>query len=123
MEGQVLARAVRRAEIDDARRFVLYNIVTTYARLKPEEERRFEAELERDRNKEVRDMVITWEDALAESKTEGIQVGIQQGEALVLKRQLGRRYWPTLGFVVLQFLLNRVGVKFDPAVMILLKFA
>mgnify|MGYP000671093726 CR=1 FL=1 len=48
----------------------------------------FEAELERDRNKEVREMVITWEDALADSEARGIQTG----EALVLKRQLGRRY-------------------------------
>ena len=92
-------RAIRRAEVDDARRFVLFNIVETYARLKPEEERRFEAEIGRETNKEVQEMVITWEDALAASRTEGIQQGLEQGiergihqgEAAVLKRQLKRR--------------------------------
>ncbi len=88
-------RAIRRAEVDDHRRFVLVRIVDTYARLKPEEQRRFEAEIERDRNKEVRDMVITWEDALADSEARGVQLGmeqgIRQGKAALLKRQLRRR--------------------------------
>ncbi len=97
-------RAIRRAEIDDSRRFVLFRIVDTYARLKPEEQRRFDAEIERDRNKEVQDMVITWEEALTASKTEGIQLGLEQGvrqgleqgvrqgKVAVLKRLLKRRF-------------------------------
>ncbi len=85
-------RAIRGAEVDDSRRFVLVRIVDTYAKLRPEEERRFEAELERARNKEVQDMVITWEDALADSEARGLKLGFQQGEAWLLKRQLKRRF-------------------------------
>ncbi len=69
----------RSAEVDDKRRFVLFRVVDIYAKLKPDEQPRFEAELERHRNKEVQEMVITWEEALAASKTEGIQLGLEQG--------------------------------------------
>ncbi len=101
-------RAIRRAEIDDSRRFVLVRVVDTYARLKPEEQRRLEAELERDRNKEVQDMVITWEDAvaLADSEARGFQLGLEQGiqqgiqgEAALLKRLLKRRFGDLPGWV------------------------
>ncbi len=67
---------------------MLVRIVDIYAKLRPEEKRRFEAEIERDRYKEVRDMVITWEEALADSEARGIQLGLRA----VLKRQLKRRF-------------------------------
>jgi hypothetical protein len=84
-------KAVRRAELDEARSFELANIVATYIPLDPKEETRFEALIEQDANKEVQEMVITWEDALADSEARGEARGIQTGEALLLKRQLGRR--------------------------------
>ncbi len=37
-------------------------------------------------------MVITWEDALAASKAEGREAGLLQGEAVLLRRQLKRRF-------------------------------
>ena len=80
-------KAVRRAELDEARSFELANIVDTYIPLDPAEETRFEALIEQDTSKEVQEMVITWEDALADREARGIQTG----EALVLKRLLARR--------------------------------
>ncbi len=37
-------------------------------------------------------MVITWEDAHAASKAEGLEEGFVQGEATLLRRQLKRRF-------------------------------
>lgn len=85
-------RAVGRAAVNDAQRFLLANVVETYLKLDAQDEERFAAEIRRDTNKEVRDMVITWEDALAASKAEGIETGLLQGEAAVLRRQLKRRF-------------------------------
>ncbi len=97
-----------RAEVNEAQKFLLANEVETYLKLNPEDEERFAAEIRRDANKEVRDMVITWEDALAASHAkgmetgrlqgreqgleQGLQRGIQQGEASVLRRLLSRRF-------------------------------
>ncbi len=55
---------------------MLANVVNTYVRLSTEEKERFAAELEQEA-KEVQDMVITWEDALAESRAEGEARGRQ----------------------------------------------
>lgn len=84
-------RAIGRTDLESARRLVLANIVETYIRLRPAEQELFAAEIERESNKEVQNMVINWEDALAASKNEGLEQGILQGKASVLKRQLARR--------------------------------
>lgn len=85
-------RAVGRAAVNEAQKFLLGNVVETYLKLDPQDEERFAAEIRRDTNKEVRDMVITWEDALAASREEGLEAGLLQGEASVLRRLLKRRF-------------------------------
>ncbi|MCP4591754.1 MAG: hypothetical protein GY842_13525 [bacterium] len=79
-------RAVSRADVDDAQRFVLAKIVDIYVELKADDEKRFQAELEREANKEVSDMVITWDEALAEREARGEAKGVAKGvhEAIVL---------------------------------------
>lgn len=74
-------RAISRADVDDARRYVLARIVDVYVQLNETEAARFAAEVERESNEEVRRMVITWEDALAASKTEGKAEGKTEGKA------------------------------------------
>ena len=65
-------KAISRAEdLDVSRRYVLARIVYTYVELSKDEEERFTAELERESNKEVYDMVVTWEQALKASRAEG----------------------------------------------------
>ena len=85
-------KAVGRAEVNEAQKFLLANVVETYLKLTAAGEARFAAEVRRDANKEVLDMVITWEDALAASRAEGLETGLLQGEASVLKRLLRRRF-------------------------------
>ncbi len=72
-------RAISRVEVDDARRYVLAKIVDVYVQLSDTEAERFAVEVAQESNEEVRDMVITWEDALAASKTEGIVEGKAEG--------------------------------------------
>ena len=74
-------RAIRHADVDEARRFILATIVELYVELDEAQTRRYEAVLEQEGNKEVRDMVITWEDALASSRAEGKTEGKTEGKA------------------------------------------
>ena len=75
-------RAISRAESLDLRqRFLLARVVNTYVQLTGEDEERFFAELRREGNKEVRDMVVTWEEALAEREARGRAEGEARGRA------------------------------------------
>ncbi len=77
-------RAISRSGLNEAESFLLGNVVRTYLKLTQDAEQRFEKEMQRGSNKEVQDMVITWEEALAASKLEG--------EVSLLKRLLSRRF-------------------------------
>ncbi len=85
-------RAISRSELNDAEKFLLGNVVETYLKLTPDDEKRYQEEIQRSLNKEVQRMVITWEDAHKASKAEGLEEGFIQGEATLLKRLLGRRF-------------------------------
>jgi hypothetical protein len=64
--------AISRAKgLDLSRQYVLTRVVDNYLELSENESERFKAELERGANKEVRDMVVTWEEALEESRAKG----------------------------------------------------
>jgi hypothetical protein len=83
--------AVSRAEVDEARKMVLANIVETYVELSPEQKDRFAAEIHREERKEVREMQMTWADKLeAKGRAQGRAQGRDQGkiqgtrEAIVL---------------------------------------
>jgi hypothetical protein len=90
-------RAISRAKVDEARRYVLANVVDTYVQLNPEEDERFAGALASEANKEVSDMEITWEGALAAREKKGFDEGEAIGEAkatrkaiiLALNRRLG----------------------------------
>jgi hypothetical protein len=73
--------AIRRADIDNARRFLLARLVEIYVELDDAEAERYHAELDKQDNEEVREMVITWEETLAASKAEGEARGEARGEA------------------------------------------
>lgn len=65
-------RAIAQAEdLDVSRRYVLARIVNTYLKLDEDEQRCYDAELRREPNKEVIEMVVTWEEALASRETIG----------------------------------------------------
>lgn len=74
--------AISRAEgLDLSRQYVLKRVVDNYLELSENESERFSAELKRDVNKEVRDMVITWEEALEEREAKGEARGEARGKA------------------------------------------
>ncbi len=83
-------QAIGRAKhLDQNRRYILVKVVETYLKLNEIEERRFKAEMEREVNKEVREMVVTWEEALAESRAEGGTRAAQDADLRVAKRRFG----------------------------------
>lgn len=73
-------KAIRRVELPLAEAFVLDRVVDTQLQLNPAQKKRYR-ELERLEGKEVQEMVITWEDALAERYAKGRAEGEARGEA------------------------------------------
>lgn len=65
-------RAIRRpTDLDLSQRYALARIIDTYIRLDKGEAKAFAARLAEDQNKEVREMVVTWEEALADRQARG----------------------------------------------------
>jgi len=73
-------KAIRRAELPLAEAFVLDRIVDTQLTSSPAEGKRYR-ELEQREGKEVQEMVITWEDALADRYAKGRAEGEARGRA------------------------------------------
>ncbi|HEX9734925.1 MAG TPA: hypothetical protein VGG06_23375 [Thermoanaerobaculia bacterium] len=72
-------QAISHAPVDEARRFLLAKLVDLYVELDEAQRRRFVAETRKD--EEVRKMVITWEETLAEREARGVARGVALGEA------------------------------------------
>jgi hypothetical protein len=64
------SRSTRRADLDDARHFLLAEVVDLHVELDKEQPAKFDAELLTEGNKEVREMVITWEEHLADREAD-----------------------------------------------------
>ena len=87
-------RAIGQAkDLDDKRRYLMVKIVETYLQLDEIQQERFEAEMEQEVNKEALDMVVTWEEALAEREAKGRAEGeakaARQAVVLSAKRRFG----------------------------------
>ncbi len=83
-------RRVGRAEVDDARRFLLANIVETYIELDDAAQGEYEALLAEEGNEEVATMEMSWADTLkAEGKEEGRLEGMRALVADLLERRFG----------------------------------
>ena len=74
-------RAVERAKVNDSQRFMLATIVNRYVELKPEDKERYEMEIMSEDNKEVQQMLLTWDEALAQERAQGEAKGRTEGEA------------------------------------------
>ena len=81
--------AIRHADIDDDRRFLLAKLVEIYVELNEAETERYRAELTKQDNEEVREMVITWEETLAAREARGEARGLVASIMRVLNRRLG----------------------------------
>ncbi len=71
---------IHRRGLPLAQEYVLAKIVETTIDLDPEEQERYQ-ELERQHGKEVHEMAVTWEEALAERESLGVAKGIAKGKA------------------------------------------
>ena len=83
-----MMRRVAESELDDARKFLLSNLIETYFGLSGENRRGFERLIAQERYREVRKMQLTWADkmlekarkkGLREGRREGRQEGLQEG--------------------------------------------
>ena len=83
-------RAISRADVDDARRFLLAKVVDIYVELDEAEAERYAAEVAKEDNEEVREMVITWEETIAASEARGEARGLEAMRNSIL-RVLDRR--------------------------------
>ena len=77
-------RRIQRADLDEARRFLLVNCVETYLELEGEEAEEYAALLAAETNREVAAMEMTWADKLeqkvrVQGRKEGRQEGRRQG--------------------------------------------
>jgi hypothetical protein len=74
-------KAISHTDLDPAKLFVLANIVETYVQLNQEEHERFTIALSSPDNKEVREMEVTWEEALTSREKIGLSRGRAEGRA------------------------------------------
>jgi len=68
--------------LDDARKFLLLNLIETYFKLAEDERQKFEGLLSRERYREVKRMQLTWAEKIEEKgRKEGMREGKKEGPA------------------------------------------
>lgn len=100
-------RPIARAELDEARRFLLANLVETYIELDEAAEEEYRALLAAEENREVEAMEMTWADKIEargvergieegqkRGREEGLQEGMQEGMQVLILDQLEHRFGP-----------------------------
>jgi hypothetical protein len=92
-------RAIRRADLNDAQHFLLAEIVDLHVELDKEQQAKFDAELRTAENKEIREMVITWEEHLVAREVKGEARGIVTATRNSILRILEQRLKSVPAFV------------------------
>ena len=78
----LMLQAVAESNLDDARKFMLLNLVETYFELAAGEEKRFRRLLSKKGFREVQEMQVTWADRMrAQYEKEGRERGLEKGLA------------------------------------------
>ena len=80
-------KAIGHADVDEARRFLLAKVVDLYVELDEAQAARFSAEVAKEGNEEVREMVITWEETIAANRAEGIAAATRNYILRILKQR------------------------------------
>ena len=73
---------------------MLAEIIRLHVDLDEEQQAKFDAALRAEENKEVREMVVTWEEHLAASKAEGKAEGEAEGLLTAMRNSILRAVWP-----------------------------
>lgn len=90
-----MLKRVAQSGLDDARKFLLLNLVETYFPLGADEGKAFERLLLRGEFREVPDMQVTWADRMREEgREQGREAGALEARRETLLRQLTRKFGP-----------------------------
>lgn len=80
------------SELDDARKFLLMNLIETYFKLSPDHQKRFRRLVSEEEFREVQEMEVMWADRMrAEGAKEGLVEGKRQALLLLL---LAKKFGP-----------------------------
>ena len=99
-------RRIARAPVDEARKFLLFNIVETYLELTQDEHQRYKLKLDDEKDDEVHTMQLTWEErhyyrgwdeGLDMGRQEGRQEGLEEGELEGIRKTLRHQIEYRLG--------------------------
>ena len=109
METRGLERAELRASLllevvesglDEARKLLLGNLVTTYLELSGEERKRYRSLLSKKEYRKMQDVEETWLDkALRQGEEKGLRSGVTRGKQDALIAQLSQKFGPILDTV------------------------
>jgi len=89
----LMLQAVAESNLDDARKFMLLNLVETYFELAAGEEKRFRRLLSKKGFREVQEMQVTWADRMrAQYEKEGREQGLVEGKREALLRLLANKF-------------------------------
>ena len=86
-----MMRRVATSELDEAREFLLVNIIETYCELSDEQNERYQRLIARKEYRKVQDLELTWADKLLR---EGEEKGMLNGKRDTLLRQLTQKFGP-----------------------------
>ena len=84
-----MMRRVAESGLDEARQFLLIDLIQTYSKLSVEERVRFEHLVSRKENRTVKEVKTTWSERLRE---EGREAGLLEGKREALLRQLTTKF-------------------------------
>ena len=95
----LMLQVVAGSELDDARKFLLMNLIETYFKLSPDHQKRFRRLVSEEEFREVQEMEIMWADRMRadgakEGRKEGREKGLIEGKRGTLLRQLAKKFGP-----------------------------
>jgi hypothetical protein len=90
-----MLQRVAESELDEARKFLLVNLIETYFKLGPSEEKHFRRLLSGAEYREAQEMEVTWADKIREEgREEGLKAGLVKGKRETLRQLLTKKFGP-----------------------------
>jgi len=88
-----MMRRVVTSELDEAKQFLLVNIIETYFELSDAQSERYRQLIARKEYRKVQDVDLTWMDKLLrEGEEKGVKAGVLKGKRETLLRLLAQKY-------------------------------
>ncbi len=89
----LMLQVVAGSELDDARKFLLLNLIETYFKLNRDHQKRFRRLVSEEEFREVQEMEVMWADRMrAKYEKEGREKGLIEGKRETLLRQLAKKF-------------------------------